>query len=80
MTNKQKVKNAFPSAYSFKRDGLRGRGTYEIWVDGLEVWIKNFFDGQGKQLYPLANGKTWQEAWNNAWVEVQKRMIKKLES
>lgn len=74
MTNKQKVKNIFPSTYTFKLDDC-----YEVWVDGLETWVSAFFNGAKGQLFPLSSGNTLQKAWKNAWIEVQQRMLKKLE-
>jgi len=77
MTNKQNVKSVFPSAYSFIRDG----GSYEVWVDLFQngSMIKGSLPNN-LQLFYLASGKNWPDAWKQAWEEVQRRMLEKLES
>lgn len=81
MTNKQKVKNIFPSAYSFKRDKtIDTLGLYEVWIDGIDTCIDVYFQGNKSNIYWLAEGRTWQEAWERAWKEIQKQMLRKLES
>jgi hypothetical protein len=76
MTSKEKVKEVFPSAYAFRfcDEGV------EIWIDCSIKWIAKFFGLLPGDLFPLASGKNWQEAWANAWTEVQLRMVRKLES